>query len=81
MKILVTGSNGFLGTALVERLIAHGERDIRCFVRPGSDQTRLEAVLNKRGDHEARCHSERSEESAFASQAQPEVFTGSLATI
>jgi nucleoside-diphosphate-sugar epimerase len=44
MKVLVTGSNGFLGAALVERLLAHGENDIRCLVRPGSSRTRLEAL-------------------------------------
>ena len=44
MKILVTGSNGFLGSAIVERLIVHGERDIRCFVRPGSQRGRLDFV-------------------------------------
>lgn len=41
MKVLVTGSNGFLGTALVERLLARGERDVRCFVRPGRDASAL----------------------------------------
>jgi len=37
MKVLVTGASGFLGRAVVERLLAHGEREIRCFVRPSSD--------------------------------------------
>lgn len=41
MKILVTGANGFLGAALVERLLVRGQRGIRCLVRPGSDDTRL----------------------------------------
>lgn len=44
MKILVTGSNGFLGAAVVGRLLAQGETDVRCFVRPGSDRSRLEAL-------------------------------------
>jgi nucleoside-diphosphate-sugar epimerase len=33
MKVLVTGSSGFLGTAVVDRLLAHGYIDIRCNVR------------------------------------------------
>lgn len=42
MKALVTGSNGFLGSALVRRLLEHGERGVRCLVRPGSDRSRLD---------------------------------------
>jgi len=41
MKILVTGANGFLGKAVVWKLLEHGERDIRCLVRPGRDVSRL----------------------------------------
>ena len=37
MKVLVTGASGFLGRTLVERLLAHGETEIRCFVRPSSN--------------------------------------------
>jgi nucleoside-diphosphate-sugar epimerase len=44
MKILVTGASGFLGRAVVERLLAHGEFEIRCFVRPSSDLTGLDEV-------------------------------------
>lgn len=44
MKVLVTGSNGFLGTALVERLLAHGVTEIRCLVRPGRDTSRLQLL-------------------------------------
>src|SRR4051812_1417960 len=47
MKALVTGSTGFLGTSLVERLLAHGERDLRCFVRGGSDRSRLAALAKR----------------------------------
>jgi nucleoside-diphosphate-sugar epimerase len=50
MKSLVTGATGFLGTALVERLLARGERDLKCLVRPGSNRARLtEAVARFRG--------------------------------
>ncbi|KYF50582.1 epimerase, partial [Sorangium cellulosum] len=49
MKVLVTGSNGFLGSALVDRLLAHGETDIRCLVRPASNRARLEEIEARRG--------------------------------
>ena len=42
MTALVTGSTGFLGTAVVERLLAPGGTGrIRCMARPSSDTTRL----------------------------------------
>lgn len=44
MKILVTGAAGFLGTALIERLLVHGYTDIRCNVRRQSDTSKLEAL-------------------------------------
>lgn len=44
MKVLVTGATGFLGGALVERLLARGERDLRIMVRAGSRRDRVEAV-------------------------------------
>jgi nucleoside-diphosphate-sugar epimerase len=47
MKILVTGASGFLGRAVVERLLAHGEFDLRCFVRPSSDLSGLDEVRNR----------------------------------
>lgn len=47
MKLLVTGSNGFLGSALVARLLARGHTDIRCMVRPGSARARLEALAEQ----------------------------------
>jgi nucleoside-diphosphate-sugar epimerase len=50
MKVLVTGAAGFLGIATVERLLAHGDRNIRCFVRPGRDLSQLEALFAKYPD-------------------------------
>jgi 2-alkyl-3-oxoalkanoate reductase len=44
-NVLVTGANGFLGVAVVERLIARGTKGIRCLVRAGSNRRRLDAVL------------------------------------
>ncbi len=55
MSVLVTGSTGFLGTAVVERLLAHGERQIRCFVRPNSDRSRLEDVKRRYGTADFEC--------------------------
>ena len=43
--VLVTGSNGFLGTQVVERLIAHGGKRVRALVRPGSDRRKLDAIV------------------------------------
>src|SRR3954468_16909901 len=36
MRALVTGANGFLGSVLLERLLAQHQYSLRCFVRPGS---------------------------------------------
>ncbi len=44
-EVLVTGANGFLGVAVVERLLARGKTGIRCLVRPGSNRRRLDAML------------------------------------
>jgi len=44
MKILVTGAGGFLGKAIVERLLAHGQNDIRCMLRDPSKTRGLEAI-------------------------------------
>jgi nucleoside-diphosphate-sugar epimerase len=43
--IVVTGSNGFIGTRVVEALLLQGFTRLRCFVRPSSNLTNLERVL------------------------------------
>jgi nucleoside-diphosphate-sugar epimerase len=67
VKALVTGSNGFLGTALVERLLAHGHRDLRLLVRSGSNRRRLDAVLARYP--------------GTPGEPSPEVVVGSIGTV
>jgi nucleoside-diphosphate-sugar epimerase len=44
-RILVTGSNGFIGAKVVELLLEYGFTNVRCFVRPSSRLGRLQNVL------------------------------------
>ena len=44
-RILVTGSNGFIGAKVVEKLLEYGFANIRCFVRPSSHLGRLQNML------------------------------------
>ena len=46
-RILVTGSNGFVGAKVVETLLEYGFQNLRCFVRPSSRLDRLEEVLGR----------------------------------
>jgi nucleoside-diphosphate-sugar epimerase len=42
--ILVTGATGFLGVRVVQSLLDHGFRNVRCFTRPSSPTARLDAI-------------------------------------
>jgi nucleoside-diphosphate-sugar epimerase len=42
--LLVTGASGFIGSRLLEKLVAHGYRNLRAFVRPSSHVAGLEAL-------------------------------------
>ena len=45
--VLVTGSNGFIGTKVVQTLLEYRFTNLRCFVRPHSELNRLERVLSQ----------------------------------
>jgi nucleoside-diphosphate-sugar epimerase len=47
LKILVTGAGGFLGKAIVERLLAHGQIDVRCMLRDTSKAKGLLLLAEK----------------------------------
>jgi nucleoside-diphosphate-sugar epimerase len=55
VKVLVTGANGFLGQAVVARLLARGERDVRCLVRPGRDVSALREHARRHPDASVEC--------------------------
>ncbi len=44
--ILITGAAGYIGTKVVQTLIDYGCNDLRCFVRPSSDLTRLHKIIS-----------------------------------
>lgn len=44
-RILVTGSNGFIGARVVGRLLDYGFKNLRCLVRPSSDLTALKRII------------------------------------
>ena len=43
--ILITGANGFIGPHVLESLLNLGFRNLRCFVRPTSDLTKIDALV------------------------------------
>src|ERR1700684_219177 len=47
-RILVTGAAGFIGTRVVQSLLDQGLRNLVCFVRPSSDLTEIEAIIERR---------------------------------
>ena len=52
-RLLITGSNGFIGAKVVEVLLEYGFRNLRCFVRPSSSLVRLREVLARFGATDA----------------------------
>lgn len=46
-RILITGSNGFVGVKVVETLLEYGFSNLRCFVRPSSSLDRLKKALDR----------------------------------
>jgi nucleoside-diphosphate-sugar epimerase len=44
--ILITGSNGFIGSRVVEVLLDYGFTNLRCFVRPSSNLTALKKIVS-----------------------------------
>ena len=49
-QILVTGASGFIGTRVVGSLLEYGFRRVRCFTRPSSDLTKLNALIQRYGE-------------------------------
>jgi len=43
-RILVTGANGFIGSRVVKNLLDRGFRKLRCFTRPSSKVSKLQAL-------------------------------------
>ena len=43
--ILITGSNGFIGTKVVETLLRYGFTNLRCFVRPSGNVMALQKAI------------------------------------
>jgi nucleoside-diphosphate-sugar epimerase len=46
-RILITGSSGFIGAKVLAKLLECDFKNLRCFVRPSSNLSRLQYYLNK----------------------------------
>jgi len=46
----VTGASGFIGERVVESLLAHGFRNLRCLVRPSGNAAKLQAIIRRCGE-------------------------------
>ncbi len=49
-RLLITGSNGFIGVRVVDDLLKYGFTNLRCFVRPSSTLENLNKVLDRSSD-------------------------------
>jgi nucleoside-diphosphate-sugar epimerase len=49
-RILITGATGFIGPRIVQSLLEHGFRNLRCLVRHSSAVAKLDAIANLYGD-------------------------------
>jgi nucleoside-diphosphate-sugar epimerase len=49
MAVLVTGASGFIGSVLVQRLLARGHAEVRALVRRGSHRARLDRLATLGG--------------------------------
>lgn len=47
MRVLLTGATGFIGSALLRRLLADGQHEVAVLIRPESDPWRVADVLDR----------------------------------